>query len=99
MLKFHLEDLNDDEMAILLYVLNFKNKVTCPTMTFESRHLKWFKHDLLVKRVREVFNDVKPEGHSIYSSLLTKMGVQHEIRVETPPLSPITGSTETTGSV
>lgn len=98
-----IETLTDDELSLLLFIINVKNRIGIPDMVFEPRHLKWFRHGMLAKRVLDVFHDVKPEGHDIYSSLLTKMGVQHEIRKEEVPM-PTSASVESqqtqlTGSI
>ena len=46
-----LEDLNEDELAMGLYVVNNIAPPVVPQMTFEPRNLTWFKHDELIKKM------------------------------------------------
>jgi hypothetical protein len=82
-----LETLTDEEMAIVLYIVNVVAPPESPKMEFEPRHLTWFKHDMLVKKIVDAFPKVKPEGHDTYKSLLAKLGMVIEIRKNiVPPL-------------
>jgi hypothetical protein len=49
---------------------------------------------MLVKKLLDAFPSLKPEGHTSYSSLLKKLGIQHEIKYEQPPTPAITASVE-----
>ncbi len=86
-----LEDLNEDELAMVLYVVNHIAPPVVPQMTFEPRNLTWFKHDELIKKMLNSFSRLKPEGHAIYVSLMQKLGVCIEIKQQPP--------TEQTGSI
>lgn len=106
-----LNDLDEQELALLLIIVNHIDPPCLPKMEFEARHLTWFKHDMLVRKILGVFPKLNPDGHAIYSSLLAKLGVQHEIKQQAPqappaPLpetssvNPVTSSAEpTTGSI
>lgn len=91
-----LQDLTEDELALALYVVNVISPPESPKMTFEPRHLTWFKHDALVKKLLGIFNQLKPEGHATYVSLMQKLGVCVEIKQQPPPNEP--PRTENTGS-
>ena len=93
------ETLTGEEVALALVVVTYIDPPCIPKMEFEPRHLTWFKHDMLVQKLLAAFPKLNPEAHTIYSSLLTKLGVQHEIRKNiVPPLvTPTTGSTEPIG--
>ena len=83
-----LKELTEDEVATCLYIVNQISPLAVPKMEFEPRHLVWFRHDMLVKKLLDAFPNVKPEGHCVFSSLLKKLGVQHEIKYEHPPAIP-----------
>ena len=51
-----LETLTEDELALALYVVNVIAPLEVPKMTFEPRHLTWFKHDMLIKKLLDSFN-------------------------------------------
>jgi hypothetical protein len=79
-----LESLTEDELALALYVVNVIAPPVVPKMTFEPRHLTWFKHQELINKLLNSFNRLKPEGHATYTSLMQKLGVciqikQHEV--------------------
>jgi len=81
-----LKELNDDEIALALNVLTIIPPEGS-TLEFQiPRRLTWIKHDVLVKKFIDVFPKLKSDGHQTYSSLLTKLGVPHEIKYEQPPL-------------
>lgn len=77
-----LESLTEDELAIALYVVNTLRPVK-PPIEIPPRGLTWFKKGMLEQKLVECFNNVNPEAHPIYSSLLSKLGVKHEIKYET----------------
>ncbi len=79
-----LESLTEPELEMALYVANVLRPVR-PPIEIPPRGLTWFKKGELEKKLVECFNNVKPEAHPIYSSLLTKLGVQHEIKYEQKP--------------
>ena len=87
-----LESLTEDELAMVLYIVNVIVPPEAPKMEFEPRHLTWFKHDMLMKKILEVFPKLKPEGHDTYKSLLEKLGMKIEIKPIAPPEQPATGS-------
>ena len=93
-----LQTLTDEEKALALLLV-----FPVPEDPHDMpRHLTWYKHDALVKKLLDSFPRVLPPGHPTYSSLLTKLGIQHEIKYEQPPApvveNPNTGSNEVTGS-
>ena len=89
-----LETLTEDELAVALYIVNVIAPPVAPVMTFEPRHLTWFKHDMLIKKFLEVFPRLKPEGHATYVSLMQKLGVNIVIKQNQnePPRAENTGS-------
>ena len=93
-----LKELTKDELSICLHIVNTISPTTNPKMEFEPKHLVWFRHDMLAKKLVDAFPSLKPEGHAIYSSLLKKLGIQHEIKYEQPQ-QPVTSSNQTTGSI
>ena len=91
-----LETLTEDELALVLYVVNVIAPLDVPKMTFEPRHLTWFKHDALIKKLLDSFNRLKPEGHATYVSLMQKLGVCIQIKqhVNEPTRTENTGSNQ-----
>ena len=91
-----LETLTEDELAVALYIVNVIAPPVAPVMTFEPRHLTWFKHDMLIKKFLEVFPRLKPEGHATYVSLMQKLGVCIQIKQNPnePPRAENTGSNQ-----
>jgi hypothetical protein len=85
-----LDSLTEDELAMCLHVVNILQPVK-PPLEIQPRGLTWFKHDMLVKKIVDSFQEVKPEHHSVYVSLLQKLGVQANITCNPPP-EPPTGS-------
>ena len=83
-----LESLTDDETGFALYVVNHLFPV--PNIEIPPRGLTWFRKGELEKKIMDSFPRVKRESHPIFSSLLNKLGVQHEIKYEQP--SQVTGS-------
>lgn len=95
-----LSNLNEDELAIALYIVNRIDPLGCPKVELNPRHLTWFKHDMLVKKLLNSFPRLKPEGHATYTSLMEKLGVKVEINPVSPPSPPVTASNnQMTGSV
>lgn len=91
-----LASLTEDELDMVLYVINVMAPPDLPKMTFEPRHLTWFKHDMLVKKLLDSFKTLKPEGHSTYVSLMQKLGVKVEIKPNEPQRAENTGSNQQT---
>ena len=89
-----LEDLTEDELALVLYVVNVIAPLEVPKMQFEPRQLTWFKHDMLIKKLLDSFNKLKPEGHATYTSLMQKLGVCVQIKQNEPPRTENTGSNQ-----
>lgn len=87
-----LSSLTEDELDLALYVCN----VIAPPFTgmeIPPRGLTWFRPGALEQKLVSCFNKVLPEAHPIYSSLLTKLNVQHEIKKnETPVSGSVSGS-------
>lgn len=79
-----LSSLNEQELMLCLYVVNVLSPVK-GVGEIPPRGLTWFRKGELEKRLMAAFNQVKPDAHSIYSSLLTKLNIQHEIKYEQPP--------------
>ena len=80
-----LDSLTEDEKVVLWYVVNHIFPPSSPQIEYSPRNITWLKHDILIIKLRDAFPKVKVEAHPIYSSLLTKLGVQHEIKYEQPP--------------
>lgn len=96
MTRYQLEDLTEDELAIVLYVVNVIAPPVAPKMTWEVNHLLWFRHDQLVKKLIDVFPKLKPEGHATYVSLMQKLGICVQIQ---QPSSTNENKSETSSSV
>ena len=77
-----------------LVIVNVIAPPVAPVMTFEPRHLTWFKHDSLIKKFLEVFPRLKPEGHATYVSLMQKLGVCVQIKQHEQPKTENTGSNQ-----
>lgn len=86
--QHQLENLSEDERGVLFYIVNVISPVTCPTLEFDMNSIKWFKQDMLTKKLLEAFPKLTPEAHPIYSSLLTKLEIPHEIKYQAPPPPP-----------
>ena len=100
-----LHSLDEQELAIAVFIVNVIAPPGLPKMTFEPRHLTWFKHDLLIKKFIDAFPSIKPEGHATYISLMQKLGVCIQINQTPPPnenkddtQTPPPVQTENTGS-
>ena len=91
-----LYDLNEDELAMALYVVNVIAPPVVPKMTFEPRHLTWFRHEYLIKKFLDAFPKLNPDGHATYVSLMQKLGVC--IQIQQPP-SPNENTNETSSSI
>ena len=87
-----LHSLSEEELAMALVIVNHISPPESPKMTFEPRHLTWFKHDMLIKKLLDSFNKLKPEGHATYTSLMQKLGVCVQINQNEPPRTENTGS-------
>jgi len=96
MTRNQLEDLTDEEKALALVIVNDIAPPVLPKMTFEARHLTWFRHDQLIKKLVDVFPKLKPEGHPIYVSLMQKLGIC--VQIQQPPQNESNQGTENTGS-
>lgn len=79
-----LESLDDMELALILYIINNVYPVDIPKMQFEPRHLTWFRKGVLEERIQRSFPLLEKSAHPVFSSLLNKLGVAHEIRYEQP---------------
>lgn len=76
--------LSEDELDMVLFVINVIDPIR-PPLEIQPYGLTWFKPGILEKKLTDAFPKVKPEFHSIYSSLLNKLGIQHEIKYEQLP--------------
>jgi len=80
-----LNSLTEDEIAIALHIVNVISP-TIKDLEFPPYGLTWFRPGTLERKLLNNFNSLKPEAHPIYSSLLNKLNVQHEIKYQTPPV-------------
>ena len=78
-----LSSLTEDELALALYVVNVLFPVE-PKIEVPPHGLVWFRPGVLEKKIGDSFPRLKPEYHGLFSSLLNKLGVKHEIRYEQP---------------
>lgn len=90
----HLEILDENELHILFYIVNHLFPSTIPKMEYDMNSIKWIKHDQLAIKLINSFPKIKLENHVIYSSLLKKLGINHEIKYENPIVD-----TNNTGSI
>jgi len=86
-----LNSLDENELSICLYVMNILHPVK-PPIEISPRGLTWIKHDVLVKKLLDVFQQVKPEYHPLYSSLMQKLGIKVEINPIPSPQNEATAS-------
>jgi hypothetical protein len=77
-----LESLDEQELAICLYIVNVIDPLTCPKMELAYRDLVWFKHEFLIKKLVNAFPKLLPEGHAAYVSLLKKLNYEFKIPKE-----------------
>ena len=99
-----IQSLNEDEMSLLLYFVNVVGRPLSHNIPFEVNDLKFFRKDILTKKLLDSFNKLTPDGHPIFVSLMEKFGVKVEIKKEEPkkieePALPITSSVEPTVSI
>lgn len=88
-----LQTLTEDELAMALYIVNTISPPGIPPGPFEPRELTWFKHHALIQKFIDSFPKIKPECHTIYKSLMEKLGMKIEINpIPQPPETPQTGS-------
>jgi hypothetical protein len=88
MTLYQLESLTEEELGMALYIVNTLKPLK-PSIELPPRGLTWLRKGELEKRLMESFSFIKPEAHPIYSSLLNKLGIQHEIKYEQPPTGSI----------
>ena len=94
-----LQILTEDEVEMCLYFVNVIAHSGVPKTEFKPRDLTWFNRDLLIKKLLDNFASLNQEGHSVYVSLMHKLGVKIEIKVEQPPKTSTETSTENTSSL
>lgn len=80
-----LNSLTEDELALALYVVNTLSPVGA-VGEIPPRGLTWFRKGMLEQKLHQCFPHLTKEAHPIFSSLLTKLDMPHEIRYEQPPL-------------
>jgi hypothetical protein len=73
-----LSSLTEDELIICLYVLNVIDPVR-PPIEFSGKDLTWVKNNAFIQKLLNAFPHIKPEAHSIYASLMLKLGIKIEI--------------------
>lgn len=76
--------LTDDEVGFVLYVVNTLSPVS-PGYEIPPNGLVWLRSGVIERKIQEAFPHVKKEAHPIFSSILNKLGVKHEIKYEQPP--------------
>lgn len=79
-----LNSLTEDEICFTLYVVNILSPISLG-YEIPSNGLTWLRKGVLEKKIQESFPHVKKEAHPIFSSILNKLGVKHEIKYEQPP--------------
>ena len=96
-----LDSLSEDEMGMLLHFVNITSPPLSHKVSYEINHLKFFRQDVLVKKLLSSFNLISDEGYLVFISLMEKFGVKVEIKKEIPPELPVpeTIVNESTGSV
>jgi hypothetical protein len=95
-----LQDLTDDELAIVMHIVNVIDPMTFPKIEFTPAQLVWFRHDKLVEKLMKGAERLKPESAPIFISLMGKLGVQVQYQPPQPPPAetPVTASAEITSS-
>jgi hypothetical protein len=95
-----IQSLSDDELGLLLYFVNVVDRPLSHNISFEINDLKFFRKDVLTKKLLDSFNKLTLEGHPTFVSLMEKFGVKVEIKkeepkkIEEPVVLPITSSVE-----
>jgi hypothetical protein len=94
-----ISSLSEEELGMLLYFVNIVDRPLSHNISFEIKDLKFFRKDILTKKLLDSFNKLTPDGHPIFISLMEKFGVKVEIKKEEPkkieePALPITSSVE-----
>jgi hypothetical protein len=84
-----LETLNEDELALCLFINNVTFPMDFPKLELTPRQLTWLRHDALVKKLLDAFPRLKSDAHPIYTSLMQKLGVCVQIKQQ--PTNIITG--------
>jgi len=90
-----LDTLTEEELAMALIIINDICPIEGRNHEVSARGLTWIKPNILIQKLVSAFPSIKIEGHSVYSSLMEKLGVKGEIKYETPPASNLTASSET----
>lgn len=84
-----LHSLSEDELGMALFIVNHISPV--PAMKeIPPIGLTWFRKGTLEKKLMNALDYVNPEAHPIFSSLLTKLNIQHEIKYEQLPSGSLT---------
>ena len=79
MMLRHIESFTDDEMALVLYVVNVLFPPGAPKIEFGPEHLRWFRHEAVIKKLVDALPHIKPEAHPIYVSLMGKLGAEVDL--------------------
>lgn len=80
-----LQSLDEQELAMCLFVVNVIDPPGIPKMEFQPRHLTWFRRDALNHKLLQAVPKLLPEAHPIFISLMEKLGVKVEIKKVEPP--------------
>lgn len=78
-----LNSLTEEELEMALFIVNCLEN-SSNKIQYNPQNLTWFKHDAIIKKFLRAFNQLKPEGHSIYVSLMKKLGIHIEINQSSP---------------
>lgn len=100
MTRHQLKSLSEDELAMALFVVNHLSPAISGS-ELPPEGLTWFRKGALEQKLMGSFNHLTKEAHPTFSSLLTKLGVAHEIRYEQPPTGSVDSSpiSQPTGSL
>ena len=77
-----LENLTEDELALLLYIVNVIEPLKSTATEITAKQLLWFKHDSLVWKVSQQESKLTPEGKEIFKSLMTKLNTTAQQEAE-----------------
>jgi hypothetical protein len=86
-----LNSLTESEICLALYVVNHIKPIK-PQWELSPIGLTWLKKGVLEMKLVESVSWVQPEAVPTFSSLLTKLGIAHEIKQGPPPELPVTQS-------
>lgn len=79
MILIDFSSFTEEEEAMLFYIVNVIFPMELPKMEFDRDTIRWFKQDMFIKKLVDAFPRVKEESYPIYSSMLTKLKIEHKI--------------------